>query len=985
MLPITLVVIGVLLVVFFWFTGIYTDVLWYDQLGSGSVLWTRWITMGALFLVGLAAMGVPLFLVLVLAYRNRPVYARLSQQLDAYQRMLEPIRRTVFVLVPLIAGVIAGLGLIGDWQTVLEFFQATPFGQTDPQFGFDIAFFVFQLPFWRGVITFASATALIAFLLTAAVEYLYGGIRVTGRELVISRPARIQIAVLAGVYLLIQGVSLWFDQYTLLTSVTGKWNGAMYTDVNGRIPGLAILAGAAAVVAVLFFIAAAIGRWRLPLAGIGLLIVVALVIGVAYPWGLQQFQVGPNEESAEAPYIQRNIDATRYAYGLDQVQEVPYQAQTTASAGQLRRDAATTANLRILDPAVVSPTFAQFEQEKAYYQFPQELDVDRYELDGQTRDAVLAVRDINIDGLPNEARSWVNESIVYTHGYGMVAAFGNQRGPDGQPVFFAHGMPQQGSLDDFEPRIYFSPNSPEYSIVGAPENSEPREFDHVQGANGDTETQTTFNGSGGPSLGNLFNRLAYAVKFRSEQILLSQEYINPESQILYDRDPVERVEAAAPYLQIDSDPYPAVVDGRIKWIIDGYTTTNAYPYSSQQSIDDAIQDTVAIADPLSPTSSTVNYIRNSVKATVDAYDGSVELYAWDTDDPILKTWQKILPNTVKPVSEMSGDLLSHVRYPQDMFKVQRTMFASYHVQDAATFYKTNNAWQLPADPTAGADETNTVQAPYYLTMQMPDTDPAFSIYTTYIPKVNEADQTRSVLTGYLSANGDAGSTAGQVDGNYGKLTLLRIENDAINGPGQVQNIFDTNDQVADQLNLWQRGGSTTVERGNLLTVPVGGGFLYIQPVYVRSAGETSYPLMRRVLVAFGNAVAFEPTLDQALDVLFGGDSGTDAGDSGDASDDSGVEIPDTGGTDVPADDAEEDGSTPTATGEPAPTSTGAPATGTPAQQELASAIADAQQALLDRTAAYQENDLVAAAEADSRLVDALNRAQAAQERVDQGE
>lgn len=979
-LVITLAVVGVLIVAFFWFAGVYTDVLWYDQLGYANVLFTRWIAAGVMFLLGLLAVAVPAFVTISLAWRNRPTYAKLSQQLNEYQRMLEPIRRLVFIGVPILFGLYGAFALATSWPTVLTFINRTPFGETDPTFGHDIGFYVFELPFWRGVVVLLSSVSLLCFVLSIAVNYLYGGIRITGSEIVISKAARIQIAITAGLYIAAQGASFWLDRYNSLTTSNGRWTGALHTDVHARIPGLTILAGAAMIVALLFLFAAFAGRWRLPFIGVGSLLVVGLVTSLAYPWFVQNLQVGPNEQQLEREYIQHNIDATRTAYGLDKVEEKSYAGVTTADAGQLREDAETTANIRILDPDLVSDTFKQFEQERTYYQFPKELDVDRYQIDSKTQDAVMAVREINIEGLGNDSRSsWVNRAIVYTHGYGLVSAYGSQRGPDGQPVFFGAGMPQEGALPEFKPQVYFGENSPEYSIVGAPEGSDPVEFDHITGRDGANQTYTTFTGEGGPSLGNWFNRLAYAIKFQSEQILLSDQ-INPESQILYNRHPVERVQAAAPYLQIDGDPYASVVDGELVWILDGYTTSANYPYATRTSVE------VATTGQSNAAGNQFNYIRNSVKATVSAYDGSVKLYAWDTEDPILQTWQKVYPNTLRPISEMSGDLLSHVRYPEDMFQVQRQMLATYHVTDAGEYYNQTNAWQLPADPVSGA-ETKMPQKPYYLTMQMPGQEPAFSIYSTFIPKV-AGDNTRNVLTGYLAANANAGNEDGKVSDDYGRLTLLRVQNDSVNGPGQVQNIFTSNEKVANQLALLERG-QTKVERGNLLTLPVGDGFLYVQPVYVRSTGETSYPLLRRVLVAFGDKIAFEDTLDAALDDIFGGDSGASAGDKDvdKTPTDPNAVVPETDGDndqDIP-DETAPPAADDDATATPTPTPSAPPAAppgGGNAADELAKAIDDASKALEERTQAYADGDLVKAAEADERMTEALKRAEEAQAKLD---
>jgi len=390
-------------------------------------------------------------------------------------------------------------------------------------------------------------------------------------------------------------------------------------------------------------------------------------------------------------------------------------------------------------------------------------------------------------------------------------------------------------------------------------------MDYPGGANNAEQTYTTFKGNGGPKLDNFYTRLAYAMKFQSEQILLS-DAISSSSQILYDRNPIDRVAAAAPYLTLDSDIYPAVVDGRVKWIVDGYTTSSQYPYSRAENYGEAASDSSISLD-----GKDINYIRNSVKATVDAYDGSVKLYAWDTKDPILQTWMKVYPGTVSPVSEMSGALMSHVRYPADLFKIQRGILGQYHVGEAGAFYSQQDAWMVPNDPSSDGN-TTAFQPPYYLTMQAPGaTKSDFSLYTGFIPR-STGEANRSVLTGYLVANSDAGSTKGQVSSEYGKLRLLTLpKNAVVPGPGQVQNSFTTDPDVSRLLNLLQQG-STKVLRGNLLTLPVGGGLLYVQPVYIQSTGETSFPLLKKVLVMFGDKIAFEDTLEGALNSLFG--SGT---------------------------------------------------------------------------------------------------------------
>jgi uncharacterized membrane protein (UPF0182 family) len=963
-LTITAVVLVVIVVLFFVFSGLYTDILWFDQLGFLNVLTTQWIAGVVMFIIGFLAMALPVWASIEVAFRWRPVYAKLNSQLDRYQQVIEPLRRLATYGIPAVLGLFAGVAASTRWPVILQWLNRTPFGETDPQFGLDISFFFYDLPFWQAVVGFASAVVLLSALAAIATSYLYGALRFSGREVRISRTARIQLAVTGALYIALQAVSLWLDQYATLSSSSAGFlaTGAGYTEVNATIPGRAILSIIAMIVALLFVVTAVIGRWRLPIIGTALLLVSGLLIGGVFPAIVQRFQVEPSARSYEAEYIERSIEATRDAYGVAGVEEIPYAATTDTASGALREDATTTANIRIIDPSLVTQSFKQLEQFKQYYTFPDNLDVDRYTIDGQTQDTVISVRELNQDGL-GDSRSWYNDTVVYTHGYGVVAAFGNQRSSDGQPLFLESGIPSTGALGEFEQRIYFGENSPEYSIVGAPEGSEDVELDYpAGGGESEVNTTTTFTGNGGPALDNVFTRLIYALKFQSEQIVLS-DAVNDESQIMYDRDPSERIAKVAPYLTLDNDPYPAVVDGRIAWIVDGYTTSANYPYSRVEQLSNMIADTNQPTPAFAVDD--VNYIRNSVKATVDAYDGSVKLYAWDEEDPVLQTWQKIFPSTVLPVSEMSTELLDHVRYPSDLFKVQRTILGSYHVTDAESFYSSDDQWVTPNDPTSSTTNP-TLQPPYYLTMQVPGQEtPAFTLYSTFIPR-STAETSRNVLTGYLAVNSDAGD-------DYGKLTLLTLPSgDTIPGPGQVQNSFDTDTAVANQLALLQRG-DTEVLRGNLLTLPVGGGLLYVQPVYVQSTSNTSYPLLRKVLVAFGDEIAFEDTLDQALDSLFGGDSGADAGDGVTPEAETPVEEIDPDAPPVEETPSETPTDTPSETPSEEPTT--APIAGT----ELESALADASQALSDREAAYAANDLVAAAEADERLQQAIEAALAASE------
>ena len=925
--------------------GIYTDWLWFRQLDFEVVFFTQIVGQIVAFLIGFVIMTLLVATGLMFAWRTRPVYLKMPDEspFQAYQQLLDGLRRVIMLGLPALLGVFGGLIAAREWQTAALWLNGGLFGVTDPQFGLDIGFFVFDLPFYGFAVSYVSGGIFLAALINAGVHLIYGGIRFSGREVNVSKPARIQLSILVATYFILQGLSLWLDQYGTATSSGELFTGVTYTDDNAVIPGLQILALISLAVAVAFLVTAVLGQWRISIIATALMVASSLVLGGLYPWIVQTFQVVPNERTLEGPYLQKNIDATRVAYELDKVEVVDYAANVIPEPGALRNDARTTSSIRIMDPALVGDAFRQLEQYRQYYSFPNRLHVDRYAVDGETRDTIIAVRELNQAGL-GESQSWYNSSVVYTHGFGLVAAYGNKVDSDGKPLFFQSGIPTVGDLGDFEPRIYFGANSPNYSIVGAPAGADPLEFDFPAGEGESNETYTTFTGSGGPLVGNIFTRIAYSLKFQSEQILLS-DAINADSQILYNRSPAERIAEVAPYLTVDTEIYPAVVDGRIKWIVDGYTTTTQYPYSNLESFNLSILD--SSSETFNRDTSEVNYIRNSVKATVDAYDGSVDIYQWDEQDPLLKAWMNLYPDTVQPKSAMSGDLMAHVRYPSDLFKTQRSVLGSYHVTEAGAFYSQQDAWMTPNDPVEGTG-LGSLQPPYYLTMQTPgESDSSFSLYSTFIPQ-STGESTRNVLTGYLIANADAGSEAGKVSDNYGKLTLLSLPRETVvPGPGQVQNNFNADSEVSSLLNIL-RQGSTNVISGNLLTLPVAGGLLYVQPVYIESTGETSYPLLEKVLVAFGDQIAFEDSLDQALDALFGGDSGFDGAE-----------------TEAPVTDDSGEG---TAT-ESAPTDSGNTA--------LDEALTAASRALVDKQAALMAGDLAAFARADDRLTRAIEDALAA--------
>ena len=979
---------------FFALAQFITDVMWYDQLGFQSVIWTQLGTRIGLWIAYALLLAGVSFISATLAIRARPDAADGStirvkgDTIEIGKGVSSRNARRVAVVVSLIVGLIFGAQFNSNWSEILLMFNAQSFGTTDPQFGLDNGFYVFVLPGLRLIMSAVSLLLLAGIIFSVITHVLMGGIRITmpvnGRGLFnITKRARRQI----GIWLMLNMFAWAANQvvgvFSTLTTEGSRITGATYTTVNATIPVTFVMAAITVILGVVLGIwimkshalegqapiavraSEALKAWKVPTVAIASAVVVSLVLTVAWPMLLQRFRVNPNAQEMESTYIQRNIDATRAAYGLNKVKTEQYKVTTEGEAGALADSAESTAQIRLLDPQIVSPTFKQLQQSKQYYTFADTLSVDKYEVDGVSQDTVIAARELDLDGLDN--RNWVNDHTVYTHGYGVVAAYGNKVTSDGQPKFFESGIPTQGKLTDseqYEPRIYFSPNASEYSIVGAPDGTKSWEFDYPTGSEGATNT---FKGDGGPKIGNIFSRLLYAIRFGSDQILFSDR-VNANSQILYDRSPKERVAKVAPYLTLDGRVYPAVVDGRVKWIVDGYTTSDAYPYSQMTDLGDATKDSTT------ETSSTVtglnsqnaNYIRNSVKATVDAYDGSVDLYVWDESDPVIKAWEQIFPGQYHQLSEISGDLMSHLRYPESLFKVQRELLAKYHVSSANQFFSGEDFWQTPVDPTESqqAQQRDILQPPYYLTLQTGGSnEPVFSLTSSYIPA---GSSTREILTGFLSVDSDAGNEKGKIGSNYGTIRLQELPKDSnVPGPGQAQNNFNASADVSKELNLLE-SGSTNVQRGNLLTLPLGGGLVYVQPVYVKSSGSTSFPLLKKVLVAFGDQVGFANTLDEALDQVFGGNSGASAGDAENV--EGGTS---SGKTDGKTDSSGQQGDT--SQGGSTDSSTGNDTSGT-ASGDLKNALNDAAQAMKDSDAAMKKGDWSAYGEAQKKLQEALNKA-----------
>ncbi len=953
-------------------SSFWTEILWFQQMHATRILLTRWGVIAGLAVVGVVLSVAVLRIMIGLAHRHRVSSKRgeAAANLRQYQDAIEPFKKLAFWLVALVLGIPAGLRLAEGWQTVLTWLNATPFGKTDPIFGWDISFFVFTLPFLELVVSFLLHLVILSLVVSIVASYLYGGLQVVPRPHA-TVPVRRHLGILAAIASVIIGVQYWIGRYSLLTQSGDNIDGAMYADVNATLPAHSILAAISIAVAALFLVAAFRGTWRLPTIGVVVTVVAALVIGGAYPALIEQFRVRPNARSLNAQYIQHNIDATLEAYGLDDLDYQTYDATTTAQPGQLREDSESTSQIRLLDPQVIRKTVQQLQQSRPYYSFDSGFFVDRYTINGERRDTVISMRELNLAGLSQEQQNWVNRHTVYTHGFGVVAAYGNTITSDGLPAYWEQSIPSKGEIGEYEPRVYFSQSAPDYSIVGGPEGTPNQELDYPDDNAPGGQVSTTFKGNGGPSVGNVWNKLLYSIKFGSTDIFFSSQ-TNQESQILYDRDPLLRVAKVAPYLTLEQKAYPAVVDTdgdpstpkRLVWVVDAYTTTDSYPYAQHQSLSSSTVDSRSQSVGQYIQENSINYMRNSVKAIVDAYDGSVRLFQWDEKDPILSTWMKIYPGSVESKQNISADLMGHLRYPEDMFKVQRDLLTSYHVRDASDFYTGGDRWRLAEETstaaTANGASTATmsssqqqavrVQPPYYLTMQMPGQQSAeFSLTSVFVPG---GESKREAMAGFLAVDSETGSEAGKVREGYGKLRLIALPSSTtVPGPGQIQNAYDTNQTIASQLNVLNLSDSTVI-RGNLLTLPVGGGLLYVQPVYIQGSGGANYPVLRFVLTAFGNRVGFAPTLEESLDQTFGGDSAAKVA-GGDQSADKNK-----GGGDQ-QNQAESEPS-----------------------KQLASALQDANQAIQDGQNALKNNDWAAYGESQKRLNEALTKAIDAQKKLD---
>jgi hypothetical protein len=848
----------------------YTDVLWFNSVGFAEVFWRA---LSARFGLGVVA-GVFVAAVvignLLLARRLAPAYripAPSEEVIERYREAFLPFARPLLIAIGLVVGLLSGLSMVNEWDVVLLWLNGGDFGRVDPQFGRDIGWYVFSLPFQRLVNGWLSTTLVVTLLLVAGAHYLFGGIRPQAPARRVTPAANVHLSVLLALLVGVRGWRFWLDQFLLSYSERGQVTGLSYTDVNAQLPAYRLLVVIAAVCVVLFLLNIRYRNYLLPGAGVGILVVAAVVLSGIYPAIVQRLQVAPQELPREREFIERNLAETRWAYGIDEVTSSPFPANSQLSDSEVAGNSRTLESIRLWDPATLQNTYRQLQEFRPYYDF-RDVDVDRYTVEDQLQQVMISVREISDEDLPAEAQTWQNRRLVYTHGYGLVSSDVSTAGNDGQPVFLVRDIPPTGieQLEIENPRIYFGENPPEYSIV----NTAEQELDFpVEGAPPETHA---YDGEDGVGTGGFLRRLVFALRYGEPNFVLSN-LITGDSRVLFNRSVRDRVAAVAPYLNIDHDPYPVAVDGRIKWVLDAYTTTDMVPYSERVDMgaltlsEERVlvprrqQDGTFVLNeeivPVPGVAGTGNYIRNSVKAVVDAYDGTVTLYAADPD-PILDAWSRVFPGTITPLAEASEDLQAHFRYPEDMFRIQAGLFRTYHIPQADEFYTKEDAWALPRDAALAANQGNRDPRPlrpYYLLMRLPgEQNEEFALIQPFTPAG------RRNLIGWL---------AGRSDGEaYGQLrTYVMPPNRTVFGPEQIQARIDQDDAVSEQITLWNQSGSRVIY-GNLLVIPVEDSLLYAQPLFLR-AEQSEIPELRKVILVFGDRVIMEDTLAESLSVLFG--------------------------------------------------------------------------------------------------------------------
>jgi len=811
-----------------------TDWFWFDALGYARVFLTIIASDIAIRVIVGAGFFIFLFLNLLFTRRvileREPVFVEdnvISINVNQWRNLINA--RTLgwfFLMVSVAMAYLFGLAVAGDWVIWQQFVHATPYGASDPVFGKDIGFYLFQLPFYVFLYNVLFWGTVLTTLLAGLVYAIASPFR--GIVSVLTHPrARLHISGLLALILIVKAFGYKLQQYTLLYSPTGVVYGPGYTDIHAHLLAYKVLLVLAVLTALVLLVNIRLQRVSLVIYSVVGLIGASFVLNVIYPAAVQKFVVEPNEFNREKPYIERNIALTREAYGLDNIETKDFPAGKVLTGEDIEEAGDTIRNVRLWDWEPLKSTYSQLQEIRLYYEF-KDIDVDRYFIDGQYRQVMLAARELNQDQLSGQAQTWINKRLKYTHGYGVAVSPVNEVVADGLPNFFVKDIPPVTATPDLQiarPEIYFGEDTEEYVIV----NTKTDEFDYPKG---DENVYCQYQGDGGVKVGSIFKRALFALALGDYKLLLASD-VTGDSRIMYYRTIQERVPKIAPFLEYDSDPYLVIDEGKLFWMWDAYTTSDMFPYSQ-------------------PFNGRVNYIRNSVKIVVDAYNGDVAFYIADGNDPVIKTWAKIFPGTFKPLDEMPAGLKAHIRYPEDMFTIQTDMYAVYHMQDPQVFYNKEDKWNPATEFVEGKEQR---MAPYYTIISLPGAKkPEFIMINAFTP------QNKKNLIAWMAARADGD--------NYGKILVYEMPKQSlVYGPMQVEARINQDTLISQQLTLWDQKGSQVI-RGNLLIIPIKDGILYVQPIYLQ-AQQSKMPELQRVIVAHNNRVVMEPTLKQALNAVFG--------------------------------------------------------------------------------------------------------------------
>jgi uncharacterized membrane protein (UPF0182 family) len=850
-----LVVVGALALVVLVFTamsGFFVDVLFFREVGFSDVFWgilrTRFVLALLFGLVFFAALYANLLIVRRITPRFRPL--TLEQEiLERYRMAAEHYLKWLLPGFALLVAFFVGVGVTTQWRTFLLWRNSSgvSFGVTDPEFGRDVGFYVFSLPWLRFVQGWLFSALVGITIITALAHYLWGGIRpqAQGFGEKVTPQVKAHLSVLLGLILLVKAWGYYLGTFALMTSPRGVVAGASYTDVKAQMPALRILMFIAIACAVLFFVNIWLRGWALPVIAVGLLALVSIVAGAAYPAFVQRFRVAPQELQRERPYIERNIAATQAAFGLDRIVTQQRSVSASVSSTAVRENATTVSNIRLWRPEILRENYEGLQRIRQYYAF-NDVDVDRYTISGDRRVVMISAREVSQDQIP-EGGSWQNRHLVYTHGFGAVASVVNTATVEGAPQFTLQDIPPVGepAFEGNGQRVYYGERSDVRFVLV---NTGADELDY-QGTPTDDQEQVTFeyDGDGGIPVGGFLQRALFAWNFRDVNLLIS-DLIQGDSRIMIYRSIYERVPKIAPFLTYDGDPYSAIVDGELVWIWDAYTTTDQFPYS--QPIDPSL---VASRQPGTPSiGGEINYLRNSVKIVVDAYDGSITLYVADPDDPIVQVWQNAFPEMFTPLEDAPAALTEHFRYPENLFQIQAAQYGSYHVTDPTVFYGKQDFWQIPEDPTLSTETGAVGMRPYYMLMRPPaEAEESFVLIQPFTP------QGRQNMVAWMAARSDPGE-------GYGDVLVFQFPaGQNIDGPTQVFSRINQDARFSAERTLLGQGGSDVLF-GDFLVIPIDTGLLYVQPVYVRSSQANAIPELRRVVVVNGDQIGIGNTLREAL-------------------------------------------------------------------------------------------------------------------------